>query len=612
MSRGDFGTIPELFEAQVRRTPEAVAVACGNSSITYAALDARANQLARHLESCGVGPEILVGVALDRTIDLITALLAILKAGGAYVPIDPSYPAQRIANVLDDAGARVVLTTEALRERLPASDIRAICLDREAGEIAAHSTEPARSRVQGHNLAYVIYTSGSTGQPKGVMVEHRNVISFFAAMDQVLGPGTGVWLAVTSISFDISVLELFWTLASGFRVILHGDQGPQSIPAELLEHQVTHLQCTPSLARMLTLDPGSVNAFRPLRKLLLGGEALPASLARQLGNVVSGEILNMYGPTETTIWSTCYRLGEFTTNVPIGRPLSNTYVRVLDAELRPVAGGEHGELFIGGAGVVRGYWNRPELSAERFIADPLEEKARLYRTGDLVSFRGDGELEFLGRLDFQVKIRGFRIELGEIEAALEARPGVSQAVVAAREDRPGDQRLVAYLVCDAGQHVEAAALRAALAQLLPEPMVPSAFVFLDAMPLTANGKIDRNALQVTPPPANPVHAAGDSTPHGDIERTISEVWAEALGVDGVGLDDNFFDLGAHSLLVAEVHGRLHELLQRELSLIELFRYPTVRSLASHLNGTDGPRRAQGSAERAARRSAARQNRARSR
>ncbi|MGH9664570.1 MAG: non-ribosomal peptide synthetase, partial [Bryobacteraceae bacterium] len=312
-------------------------------------------------------------------------------------------------------------------------------------------------------------------------------------------------------------------------------------------------------------------------------------MARQLLEVVSGDIVNMYGPTETTIWSTSFRLGDFTTNVPIGRPLSNTYVRILDSALQPTVPGEPGELFIGGEGVVRGYWDRPELTAERFLRDPLGGTGRLYRTGDLACFRPDGELEFLGRVDFQVKIRGFRIELGEIEAALERLPEVSQAVVVAREERPGDQRLAAYVVARPGHTPAGPALRASLAQALPEQMVPSVYHFVDAMPLTANGKIDRNALLAPVVPA-PVadHSAPPPGLAGGLEKTISELWADALGIECVGVDENFFDLGAHSLLIAEVHARLRECLARELSLMELFRFPTVRALSSHLSGPPVP------------------------
>ncbi|HLJ15077.1 MAG TPA: non-ribosomal peptide synthetase [Bryobacteraceae bacterium] len=609
--REDSRTIPELFEEQVRRTPDLTAAICGSDSITYAMLDARANQLARHLKSCGIGSETLVAVALDRSIDLLIGMLAILKVGGAYVPLDLSYPLQRIALLLEDAQAAFVLTTERLRERLPANGIEAICLDRAAAAIASHSAEPFDYMVRSSDLAYVIYTSGSTGRPKGVMVEHRNVSSLFSAMNRILGPEPGVWLAVTSISFDISVLELFWTLASGFLVILH-TEGAYTIPAEIRRRGVTHLQCTPSLARMLASDPDSLEALRPLRKLLLGGEALPPALAQRLKGVVSGDIYNMYGPTETTVWSTAFHLGEFTTNVPIGRPVANTYVRILGEGLEPVVPGNPGELFIGGGGVVRGYRNQPDLTAERFLIDPLGGTGRLYRTGDLARLREDGELEFLGRLDFQVKIRGFRIELEEIEAVLEQRPGVRQAIVLAREDRPGDRRLVAYLIAEPDVRPQPSELQAALAELLPDHMVPSKFVFLDAMPLTANGKIDRKALLA---PAVLAPATKGAVAASELEGAIAEVWAQALDVERVGLDENFFDLGAHSLLVAEVHGRLREFLALDVSLVELFHYPTVRTLSTHLAGLADLAGIPGSAsaqhqgaERAARRRLALHNR----
>jgi amino acid adenylation domain-containing protein len=404
---------------------------------------------------------------------------------------------------LEDSRALAVLTTAALKDRLPPIETASIIyLDTDDG-IAEYSSEPLEPQARSHHLAYVIYTSGSVGKPKGVMVEHRNATSFFVAMDRILGVEPGVWLAISSILFDISVLELFWTLASGFRVILHPEGAADTIPGAIQRHGVTHLQCTPSLANLLASDPASLRALRPLRRLLVGGETLPASLARQLREAVSGDVVNMYGPTEATVWSTAFRLGDFTTNVPIGRPLSNTYVRILDSALQPVIPGEPGELFIGGEGVARGYWEQPELTAERFLRDPLGGTGRLYRTGDLACFRADGELEFLGRMDCQVKIGGFRIDLEEIDAALERMPEVRQAVVVAREDRPGDRRLVVYVAAKPGHAPTSAKLRASLAEILPEQIIPSTYRFVDRIPLTANGKVDRNALFVQHAPSEP-------------------------------------------------------------------------------------------------------------
>ena len=597
-------TIAQLFEQQVARTPDAVAVVSAGRSLTYRELDQRSNQLARHLQQLGVRPERLVGIAVERSVEMMVGLLAILKAGGAYVPMDPSYPVQRIALMIEDSEAQVILATESTRSRLGKSARRVVSIDRDAEAIAGNGTHPVSSAASGQNLAYVIYTSGSTGKPKGVMIEHHNVVNFFTGMDRAIGADPGVWLAVTSISFDISVLELFWTLTRGFRVIIHGDEGPQTIPDEIRNYGVTHMQSTPSLARMIAVDPDGLAALGRLKKLFLGGEALPPSLIRQLRQEFRGEMHNMYGPTETTIWSTTFRITVDSEIIPIGKPIANTQVYVLDSGLQPVAAGEAGDLYIGGDGVVRGYWRRPDLTAEKFLSDPFQPGIRMYRTGDIARFLPDGNLEFLGRADFQVKLRGFRIEIGEIEAALENQAGVGQAAVVAREfksriqtqTQTEDKRLVAYVVPKSGTKLEVTDLRAALAAILPEYMVPSHFVFLDSLPLTANGKIDRNAL---PNPSAVENESGTAPepPRNELERVIAEAWKDALGVDRVGLNENFFDLGAHSLMVAEVHIQLQQVLGRELSLVDLFQFPTVTALAKHLNGEEAAPRVSSRAER---------------
>ena len=599
-------TIVQLFEQQVARTPGAIAVVSAGRSLTYRELDCRSNQLARHLQQCGLQEETLIGIAVERSVEMMVALLAILKAGGAYVPIDPDYPVQRTAFMIEDSQAPVILATEFTKSRLPQTNKRIISIDGDTGPIGEQSADPMISAVSSQSLAYVIYTSGSTGKPKGVMIEHRNVVNFFAGMDRVIGTDPGVWLAVTSISFDISVLELFWTLTRGFQVIIHGDEGTQTIPAAIRNWSVSHMQCTPSLARMVAMDPEGLTSLGGLKKLLLGGEALPPMFARQLRRVFSGEMYNMYGPTETTVWSTTFQIPEEFGSIPIGKPIANTQVYVLDLKLEPVAAGETGELFIGGDGVVRGYWQRPELTAEKFLADPFRPGNRMYRTGDIARFLPDENLEFLGRADFQVKLRGFRIEVGEIEAVLESQEGVHQAVVVVREFKPDDKRLVAYIVPKAGFHLNPTGLRTVLAATLPDYMVPSSFVFLDSLPLTANGKIDRKALPAPLTTEDRLSGAALDRPGNELERQIAQVWKEALGVDQVGMNENLFDLGAHSLMVAEVHGQLQQLLGRELSLVDLFQYPTIMALASHLSGQE---RTQRGANRAERRRAAQQRRA---
>ena len=590
---GSCGTVVDLFHCQAARTPDAIAVQCAGKSLTYADLDRCSNQLARHLASLGVRTETLVGIATERSLDMIIGLLAILKSGAAYVPVDPAYPEQRIALMIEDSQVPVVLATERTTSRLPAHATRLVLLDREASTIARQSPCPPSSCAGPENLAYVIYTSGSTGQPKGVMVEHRNVVNCFDGMDAVIGVEPGIWLAVTSISFDISVLELFWTLTRGFRVILHGEDGTQSISEEIREHSVTHMQATPSLARMIATDPRGLTALGRLKKLFLGGEALPSSLVRQLRHEFSGEMHNMYGPTETTIWSTTHRVDGDRDTIPIGRPIINTQVYVLDSDLKPVAEGAAGDLFIGGAGVVRGYWQRPELTTQRFLPDPFLAGNRMYRTGDIARFLPDRNLEFLGRSDLQVKLRGFRIEIGEIEATLEKFPEVSEAAVVMKEFKPGDQRLVAYLVARPGARLQPESMRQGLASQLPEHMVPSMFVPLASFPLTANGKIDRRAL---PEPAAMPEPDGE-LPRNELESTIAQAWRDALGVDHVGLDQNFFDLGAHSLMVAEVHIQLQHNLAREIPLLDMFQFPTVVALATHLRGEDTPPAATNRAKR---------------
>ncbi|MGC9223873.1 MAG: non-ribosomal peptide synthetase [Terracidiphilus sp.] len=612
-------TIAGAYAAQAARTPDTVAVIARGCSLTYRELDERSNRLARRLLALGVRPDTLAGVAVERTEALVVSLLGILKAGAAYVPLDLTYPQDRLALAIEDARMGVLVTTAASRNRLPASAAALTILDAEDATLARESAEPVASLATAQNLAYVIYTSGSTGKPKGVMVEHRNVMNFFTGMDRAIGCEPGVWLAVTSASFDISVLELLWTLTRGFTVVLHGDDGTASIADEIERHFVTHLQMTPSLARMLTLDPRAYVALGSLRQMLLGGETVPAALVRHLRQVFKGAMYNMYGPTETTVWSTACRVEEIGATVSIGRPIANTQIYLLDSNLQPVPMGEIGELFIGGDGVARGYWRRPELTAERFLTIPAlapdhdrGDLGKIYRTGDLARYLPGGNIDFLGRADDQIKLRGHRIEPGEIEALLEKCTGVRQAVVILREDREGDKRLVAYLVAEATDSAAGAALRAALEARLPDYMVPSAFVFLDELPLTSNGKIDRKALLRLPPPHQaPAATARPAASATEMERAVARAWQQALGIPSVGLTDNFFDLGAHSLTVAEVHAKLQELLGRAIPLVDLFQFTTVSALAAHLQAqlSGMPTAASQLSDRAARRRMARQREA---
>lgn len=570
----------DLFREQAARTPGATALIDGRRMMTYRDLDLASDRLARHLRARGVGADRIVGLYLGRSIEMVIAILGIQKAGGAYLPLDPNYPPDRIALMIEDAGTSLIISDDAMRGRLPGA-LPIVSIDGDQARIDAEPASAPTGLAAPDNLAYVIYTSGSTGRPKGVMVEHRNVVNFCHAMDACLGTKGGVWLAVTSLSFDISVLELSWTLARGFTVVIHdGDSGPGQIPPLILQHGVTHLQCTPSLATMLLLVPGSHKALGQLEHLLLGGEALPGALATELHQLMRGMIHNMYGPTETTIWSTTHLVSGEPGAPPIGRPIGNTQLYLLDGRQRPVPRGMVGELFIGGRGVVRGYHGRPELTAERFVVDPFgSEGGRLYRTGDLARYRDDGVVEFLGRADHQVKIRGHRIELGEIEHHLGAMQGVREAVVVARPDPSGHASLVAYVVADDGTVVEPMQLRDALRPLVPEYMVPSHVVVLDAMPLTPNLKVDRKALPAPSSAAISRGGEGDG-PRSPIEHEIASAWRDILALERIGRSESFFDLGGHSLLAIQVHSRLRAAFPNiTLTITDLFRLPTIAQLA---------------------------------
>jgi acyl-CoA synthetase (AMP-forming)/AMP-acid ligase II/acyl carrier protein len=453
------------------------------------------------------------------------------------------------------------------------------------------------------------------------MVTHRNVVNFFSGMDRMLGTKPGVWLAVTSISFDISVLELFWTLARGFKVVIQPDDdrsaptvargGSGSIngqwrplPEQIVRHGVTHMQCTPSLAGTLVLASKQEPAMRWPAKLLLGGEALPVSLAKQLREVMHGEIFNMYGPTETTVWSTAHRVDEIRNPIPIGRPIANTEIYILDKNLQPTPIGAPGEIFIGGEGVTRGYLNRPGLTGEKFIRHPFNTNpdARLYRTGDLGRWLANGDIEFLGRMDHQVKIRGHRIELGEIESALAQHSAVREVVVVALEEDPGNMRLAAYVVAAANTKPTTSGLRRFAREKLPEAMIPSAFMFLDALPLTPNGKVDRKALPA-PEGRRPELETAYAAPATQQEEIIAAIWRELLRVERIGLHDNFFDLGGNSLLLVQAQAQLCDVLGLQLPVVKLFQYPTVGSLAGFLREREKPSFA-GSRERGRKKQAA--------
>jgi amino acid adenylation domain-containing protein len=572
-------TLPALFEAQVERTPEAVAVVFEGESLTYRALDERANQLAHTLQSLGVGPDVLVGICVERSLEMVVGLLGVLKAGGAYVPLDPSYPAERLAFMLEDARVPVLLTQERLAGSLSMCSAHVMCLD---GAGQAWKDSPRLRPVSGaaaESLAYVLFTSGSTGRPKGVEIPHRALTNFVHSMHRRPGmTARDTLVAVTSLSFDIAGLELYVPLCVGGRVALASREVASDglrLAAYLERAGATVLQATPATWQML-LSTGW--AGREGLTMLCGGEALPVSLAEQLLGK-GGPLWNMFGPTETTIWSAIYEVLTAGSKIPIGRAIANTHLYVLDGELSVVPIGVAGELYIGGDGLARGYLNRPALTREKFVADPFSAApgARLYRTGDLCRYLPDGNIEFLGRLDHQVKLRGFRIELGEIEAVLGQCAGVQQCIVVVREDRPGDKVLVAYMVGEAA----VGELRAVLGQRLPEYMVPSAFVRLEALPLTPNGKVDRKAL-----PA-PGERPGDEhtfvPPRTQIEALLVEIWEYLLQTRPIGVHDDFFHLGGHSLLAVRLMAAILDRTGRQLPLASLFSARTVAGLAAELS-----------------------------
>jgi amino acid adenylation domain-containing protein len=582
--RSDDRLVHELVEANAATHPDAPALVHGDVRLDYRELDQRANRLANHLRAQGVGPESLVGICLPRSVDIAVCVLGVWKAGGAYVPLDPTYPAERLAYLAGDAGADLVITLGELRDRLPAT-VPLLCLDERAADIARCPADRPDSTAGRDNLAYVVYTSGSTGLPKGAMVTHGGVRNLYTALSGALQPGReDRVLQFASFSFDASVFELLISLVPGGQLVFADRDALQPGPdlaRTIRSAGITATLLPPTVAALM--DPADVPS---LRTLVVGGEACPSDTADAWSRRVT--MVNAYGPTETSVVATVARCLGWERRVPIGGPLPNVEVYVLDGLLRPTPPGVPGELCVGGAGVGRGYLRRPGLTAERFVPDPLSGRpgARMYRTGDTVRFRGDGQLEYLGRADGQVKIRGLRVELGEIHAALAAMPEIRTCVVTTKEFAAGDVRLVAYVVPETGHELDAGELRAALRATLPEFLVPSAFVPIERVPYTTNGKIDHAALAGTR-----VRTGGDAhraRPGTTTERVVADVWRDVLRVDQVGVEDNFFDVGGNSLLVTKVRSRLEEALGRPVRTITLFRYPTVRGLAAHLDDPDDP------------------------
>jgi amino acid adenylation domain-containing protein len=583
----------ELFERQMAARPQAIAATCGGQELSYGELNERANQLAHYLQRHGVGPDVLVGIYLERTLDLLVGILGILKAGGAYVLLDLAYPKDRTNYMLEDSGAPVVITQRGLVRELAGSRAKLVFLDADWSEISREPTENPYSGVQADHLAYVIYTSGSTGKPKGALISHYNVVRLFQATQAWFQfAQRDVWTLFHSYAFDFSVWELWGALLYGGRLVVvpfSVSRTPEEFYRLLGKEGVTVLNQTPSAFRQLigAEEVAGVSSSLALRVVIFGGEALDLKTLKpwfDRHGDQTPQLVNMYGITETTVHVT-YRpisRADLSSGSMIGVPIPDVQVHLLDEQQRSVPVGVPGEICVGGAGVGRGYLNRPDLTAQKFIPDPFrsEPGARLYRSGDLGRALPNGDLEYLGRIDHQVKIRGFRIELGEIESVLNQHPGVRESVVIPREDLPGERSLVAYLITRTGADICLPALRELVRARLPEYMMPAAFVFIDRLPLTVNGKLDTAALPA-PDKSTAERPIAFVAPETELQRAIASIWQDVLNLPAAGLDDNFFDLGGNSIRLAQVHGRLQGLLGRQFPITDLFAYTNIRALAAH-------------------------------
>jgi amino acid adenylation domain-containing protein len=572
-----------LIEAQVERTPDAIAVSFADRRLTYRELNLQANRLAHSLREKGVGPDILVGIFVERSLEMVVGLLGILKAGAAYVPIDPTYPAERIGFMLEDAQMHALVTQDRLVSRLPEHTATIIRLDADAEVLQQQPTANPTPLAEPHHLAYVIFTSGSTGRPKGVQISHRALVNFLISMSKEPGlTAEDRLLAVTTLSFDIAGLEIYLPLIIGAHVIIASTAmaaDGEALIQTLTQNNITVMQATPITWRILLAAGWQGN--QQLR-IFCGGEALPPDLAQQLLPQVA-TLWNLYGPTETTIWSAAWEIKPEQNPISIGRPIANTEFYLLDTHLQLVPIGMLGELFIGGDGLARGYLHRPELTDERFIKHPFSDDAtaRIYRTGDLAYYQADGTVVVIGRLDHQVKVRGFRIELGEIEAILSQHPAVQQAVVVVREDTPGDKRLVAYVAPHAEQQPTIDELHQQVQKRLPAYMIPSAFMILEAFPLTPNGKIERRAL----PAPDTSRMEGESTfiaPKTFLQQQLATIWEDLLQAHPIGIRDNFFELGGHSLLAIRLINRIKQASGKEVPLSTLFAGATIAQVAQVL------------------------------
>ena len=580
----DAQCIHQRFEEQVERSPSSIAVVFEDKQLTYRELNSRSNQLAHRLQKLGVGPDVLVGICMERCSDMVVGLLGVLKAGGAYVPLDPTYPKERLRFMLEDAQVSVLLTQQGSEDFGHGANV--VCLDKDWELIACEEKENPVTQASAESLAYIVYTSGSTGKPKGVAVPHRAVNRLVCNANYVqLEPADKVAQS-SNISFDAATFEIWGALLHGAQLVgISRDVAlsPQDFAAQIRQQGISVLFLTTALFnQMASVAPG---AFNSLRYLLFGGEAVdPRSVQEVLKQEPSGQLLHVYGPTESTTFASSYWVQDVipgATSIVIGSPITNTQIYLLDAHYQPVPIGVTGELYIGGDGLARGYFNRPELTAQQFIPNPFSNNpgTRLYKTGDLARYRSDGNIEFLGRIDEQVKIRGFRIELSEISAVLSEHPAVRETVIIVRTDVASDQRIVAYIVPHQEQVPKTSELRCFLKSKLPYYMVPSAFVVLEALPLTPNGKVDRRAL---PAPDTVSPKLEDYVaPRTPVEEVLVGIWAE-LGLKQVSVHDNFFELGGHSLLATQLNSRIRYVFKVELPLRNLFEAPTVASLAKYI------------------------------
>ncbi len=576
-------SVHRLFEAQAAKTPDAIAVLNGIDQVTYSDLNHRANRLAHYLGKQLVSPETLVGIALNRSISMIEAMLGVLKCGAAYLPLDTNYPAERLKILIDDARPGALITESARSSYLAFSDIPVIHIDEKSREIDRENNENPDLQTSAEGLAYVMYTSGSTGIPKGVEIQHRGIVRLVRNTNYVDFAAGDVVAQIANPSFDAITFEVWGALLNGARlVILPADVilSPARLAEAIREQQISTMFLTAPLFRLVaTMAP---HAFATMKTLVAGGDAVDPDAARKvLRTAPPSFLVNGYGPTEATTFSVCHLIQdvpEGATSIPIGKPISNSQAYILDSDLRPVAVGEPGELCLGGDGIARGYLNRPELNAERFVANPFDtgRSPRLYRTGDVARYRSDGVIEFLGRVDRQIKLRGFRIELGEIETALRQHPRVVDCAVIL-----ADGALAAYAVTSGDVGRDSRQLRHFLSVKLPEFMVPATIVILDALPLTPSGKLDRKALPAFEPAALKTAEVLDES-LTESQSLVRGVWRKVCGIEASGLDDNFFDLGGDSLQLAEVEAELRSCIDPTISIVDLFKSPTIRSLSRRL------------------------------